>query len=63
MDVGERTITIYRTAYGLNPRASEYLLPTLNCSSAGGVPSVTQNKAPRSIAEAIVIRTSLKFIV
>jgi hypothetical protein len=49
--------------YGLKPRSSEYLLANLKCSSAGGGPIVTQNKAPRSMAETIVMPTSLKFIV
>jgi len=49
--------------YGLNPRSSECLLATLNCSSTGGEPIVAQNKMPKSVAEKIVIAISLKFMI
>ena len=48
--------------YGLNPRSNECLLATLNCSSIGGLPIVAQNKIPKSVAEKIMIATSLKYI-
>ena len=48
--------------YGLNPCSSGCLLATLNCSSAGGEPIVTQNKMPKSVAVKIVMATSLRFI-
>ena len=53
----------YRSrSFGLSQCSSECLLATLNCSSIGGEPIVAQNKQPRSIAETIVIATSLKLI-
>jgi hypothetical protein len=42
---------VFAIRYGLNPRSSECLLATLNCSSAGGDPIVAQNKMPRRMAE------------
>ena len=48
--------------YGLNPRSSECLLATLNCSSGGGEPIVAQNKMPKSVAEKIVIAISLNLM-
>jgi hypothetical protein len=60
---GERGTELRGLApYGLSPRSKECLAVTLNCSSAGGVPIVAQNKAPRSMAETIVMATSFKFI-
>ena len=52
-------------AGGLNTRhnrSSGCLLATLNCSSAGGEPIVTQTKMPKSVAVKIVMAISLRFI-
>jgi hypothetical protein len=46
----------------LSQCSSECLLATLNCSSAGGGPSVAQNKMPKSVAEKIMMAISLKYI-